>query len=120
MACSKRVVGIADAEQVHVGARVDDEWHASGVGGRARGANAIDGDVQIVERMSTVVNLVFEVDADGAGVDHSANGFGEVASVMRKAGFDVGSDGNRHDASDTRDRGDHLVARHRLAVGIAD
>ena len=66
------------------------------------------------------MNLIFEVDSDRAGVDDAANGFGDFACVVRKAGLDIGRDGNRHDASDACNRVNHLVARNRLAVGIAD
>ena len=32
--------------------------------------------------MSPIVNLVFEIDSDGAGVDHAANGLCNFASVV--------------------------------------
>ena len=94
-------VGLADSEQVHVGARVDDEGDAAGISGFARRPYALDGNVQIVEARSAVVNLVFEIDSDGAGVDDAANGLGDFVGVVGKAGFDVRRDGKRHDASDT-------------------
>jgi hypothetical protein len=100
--------------------RVDHERDARGVRSVARGAHAIHRNVQIVEARGAVVNLVFEVDSHRARVDHAAHGFGKLASVVREAGLDVSRDRNRYDASDTRNRGNHFVAGHRLAVGVAD
>ena len=66
------------------------------------------------------MNRVFQIDSDRAGRDNAANGFANLACIVRKTGLDIRTHRNCNDASDTRDRRDHFIARHRFAVRIAD
>lgn len=107
---------------IGVNAGVDDEVYLELAGGAARGLNALDLLRQRKER--TAVGMagksVFKVHAHSASVDDLSDGCFELPGVGGKAGFDIGSDGKAHAASDALDEREHVIPGNMLAVGITE
>lgn len=65
------------------------------------------------------MHAVFEVDTDCAGFDNGANGLFEAVQIRRVSTLDVGAQWNLEASCDARNQRQHLVARNRFAVRIA-
>ena len=91
-------VGGEQVRRLGVGAREDDRRHAHAVGGEPRGDQLVDGLARGHQHLAAHVaalldrrQLVLEVDAGGAGVDHRLHQL-EGVQHAAEAGFGVGHD----------------------------
>src|SRR6185437_8886087 len=100
--------GLADAEQEHVSTRVDHQLRQAGPGGGGAGGREAPGLVRYVKQPAARGTAVFEVDPDGPGVDHRANGGRHRVRLAAVAAFDVGGDRQVDRGGDTGDHAGHL------------
>ena len=99
----------------HVGAGVDHEWNSGAVRGGTQGPDVV-GVFRNRPQSLLAVNGVFDVDADGAGLEDSLDEFGGGGVVP---GFHVGTHRHVDRGRDAPDPVEGVVERHRLVVALA-
>ena len=92
---------------------------AERIGHRPDGADLVRLELRLDERSVVVTGRVFEVHPDRPGVEHAAASLADLARGPPIAHLDVRAHRKSRRSHDARDRGEHLVARDALTVGVA-